>query len=257
MVYLSRMVRRIRACRRFTLFLAIAATGAVTLAVHAWAGPRTTLVELYTSQGCSSCPPADEFLGELVKQPDVIPLSFHVDYWDYIGWKDPFAKPQFTRRQRDYSGQFKRGYVYTPQVIVQGAYDATGSDRSVVENAIVEAKHFENVDVSIERIKDGGMVIAIGERKGSSAGVWLAFFDGVHVTRVKRGENRGRTVKSYNVVRSLDRIGEWQGDAMSIPVGKSQMNREAKGRDGCVVFLQSDSKGPVMGVAALNFAPSN
>ena len=257
MVYLSRMVPRIRACRRVTLFLAIAAAGAVTLAVHAWAGSRVTLVELYTSQGCSSCPAADEFLGELAKRPDIIPLSFHVDYWDYIGWKDPFAKPQFTKRQRSYSGQFKRGYVYTPQMIVQGAFDATGSDRSVVENAILEAKHFENVDISIERVKDGGMVIAIGNRKGSSAGVWLAFFDGVHVTKVKRGENRGRTVKNYNVVRSLDRIGDWQGDAISIPVSKEQMSREGKGRDGCAVFLQADEKGPILGVAELNLTPRN
>jgi hypothetical protein len=258
MVYLSRMVLPFRALRNITFATLAAAVGALAVAGSGLcAGSKTTLVELYTSQGCSSCPAADKFLGELAKRPDIVPLSFHVDYWDYIGWKDPFAQPAFSKRQRASSKKFKRGYVFTPQMIVQGSFDATGSDRAQVEEAILKAKHATNVDVAIEKIKDGGMVIAVGSGQGGAAGVWLVFFDGVHVTKVKRGENRGRVVRNYNVVRSLDRVGDWRGDALSIPVSKEQVSRKARGRDGGAVFLQSDANGPILGVAAFGLGKPN
>src|SRR5690606_23996855 len=106
----------------------------------AQAADRPVVVELFTSQGCSSCPPADRFLGELAARPGVIALGLHVDYWDYIGWKDPYARRAHTERQRDYSRTLNQRYVYTPQMVINGAFQAIGSDRAAVDGLIEEAR---------------------------------------------------------------------------------------------------------------------
>jgi hypothetical protein len=218
----------------------------------ALAGSGLTVVELYTSQGCSSCPPADEFLGELAKQPGILPLSFHVDYWDYIGWKDPFAKREFTKRQRAYSGTFRRGYVYTPQMIVHGIFDATGSDRRKVNSAIEKVRNAHRVDIALRRGPSGELIVTIGPGNPRDAvGVWMALYDAVHTTKVKRGENRGRIVKNYNVVRDFSQIGKWDGSATEISVPARRLERDGGKRDGGAVFLQGLDKGPILGAAAI------
>ena len=213
-------------------------------------GTPLTVVELFTSQGCSSCPPADAFLGELAKRDDLLALSVHVDYWDYIGWKDPFASPLNTQRQRDYARKLRLRYVYTPQMVIQGAFQATGSDRAKVLASIEKAAKAKRVPVTIER-KQGKIHVAIpGAPTTDEAAVWLVLFDGQHETAIRRGENGGRTLSYYNVVRKMIRIGTWSGREMKIPTGIT--GEMAAGRDGCGVIVQSLKTGRILGAAKID-----
>jgi len=208
-----------------------------------------TVVELFTSQGCSSCPPADAFLGDLAKRDDLLTLSIHVDYWDYIGWKDPFASPENTKRQRRYAQTLGMRYVYTPQMVVQGASHVTGSDRAKVAALIKKAARMPRVPISISRDKNNINIKVSGGATGEKATVWLAVFDKKHDTPVKRGENGGRTLSHYNVVRNMSRIGTWTGRAITIPTDVADM--KSRGRDGCAVILQSLSTGRILGAAKI------
>ncbi len=237
----------------FTAF-ALAAAVAVSVQTVAAAaekpqGTPLTVVELYTSQGCSSCPPADAFLGELAKRDDLLALSIHVDYWDYIGWKDRFASPANTKRQRAYASKLGMRYVYTPQMIVQGAHHTTGSDRAKILAMIAKAQKSNRVAVKISRAEGGIRVTVPGADTTDEAAVWLAVFDTKHDTVIKRGENGGRTLSYYNVVRGMKRIGTWSGQPLDIPTGNADMSTE--GRDGCAVILQSVSTGRILGAAKL------
>lgn len=212
-------------------------------------GTPLTVVELYTSQGCSSCPPADAFLGELAKRNDLLALSIHVDYWDYIGWKDPFASPANTKRQRAYASKLGMRYVYTPQMIVQGGAHSTGSDRDKILAMIAKARKSKRVAVNISHARDGIRVTVPGAHTTEEAAVWLAVFDNKHQTRIKRGENGGRTLSYHNVVRGMIRIGTWKGRPLDIPTGNADMSTD--GRDGCAVILQSVATGRILGAAKL------
>jgi hypothetical protein len=208
------------------------------------------VVELYTSQGCSSCPPADQYLTELAMRPDVLALSLHVDYWDYIGWKDPFGSPMNTERQRDYASTLGLRYVFTPQIIVDGRDSVVGSDHMAVESAIAAARAQEKpVRISF-RPDDGGVaVIAAGTAPDQGATVWLAIYDKEHLTEVKRGENTGRSIRNTNVVRSFERLGTWMGEALEIPLNLG--NAAARGRSGCAVIVQEARSGRVIGAAVM------
>lgn len=209
-----------------------------------------TVVELFTSQGCSSCPPADAFLGELAKRDDLLALSVHVDYWDYIGWKDPFASPLNTKRQRQYARTLGMGYVYTPQMVIQGADHATGSDRAKILAKIAKAAKSKRVPVTISRA-DGQLSVKVpGAPTTDKAAVWLALFDRRHETVIKRGENAGRTLRYHNVVRKLVRVGTWEGQPLDIPTEIADMG--AEGRGGCAVILQSLKTGRILGAAKLD-----
>jgi len=208
-----------------------------------------TVVELFTSQGCSSCPPADAFLGDLVKRSDVLGLSIHVDYWVYIGWKDPFASPENTKRQRRYARTLGMRYVYTPQMVVQGASHVTGSERAKVAALIEKAAKLPRVAISISRDKNNININIAKGAIGEKATVWLAVFDNKHDTPIKRGENGGRTLSYYNVVRGMTRIGTWTGRAITIPTDVADM--KAQGQDGCAVILQSLSTGRILGAAKI------
>ena len=163
-----------------------------------------TVVELYTSQGCSSCPPADRLLGRLAKQSGILALSFHVDYWDYIGWKDPYGSPSNSRRQRDYKRTFNRFYVYTPQMVVGGMFEVTGFDAAAVLAGIKQASLAPNVPIDLSRDGAGDLRILISASPNPiRTAVWLALFDMENKTRVRRGENSGRTIVNYNVVRDF------------------------------------------------------
>jgi len=212
-------------------------------------GTPLTVVELYTSQGCSSCPPADAFLGELAKRDDLLALSIHVDYWDYIGWKDRFASPENTKRQRAYASKLGMRYVYTPQMIVQGAAHSTGSDRGKILALIDKERNSKRVAVKISRAGDGIRVTIAGAGIKEEAIVWLAVFDNRHDTVIRRGENGGRTLSYYNVVRGMKRIGTWNGRPLDIPTGNADMSTD--GRDGCAVILQSVTTGRILGAAKL------
>jgi hypothetical protein len=212
-------------------------------------GASVVVVELFTSQGCSSCPPADALLGELARRPDIVALAFHVDYWDYIGWKDPFASPVATQRQRAYAGALRVRMVYTPQMVVDGRIDAVGSDRRVVETAIATAAGAPKLAVVVEGDGRGGhravIPAAEGVYDGGQAVVWLAVLDTEAETGVMRGENSGRTLKEFNIVREWRRIGSWDGNAVTIPL---EMVAGAD-RDACAVVVQSGPVGPILGAA--------
>ncbi len=209
------------------------------------------LVELFTSQGCASCRSADAFMDELARRDDLIALSLHVNYWDYIGWKDPFASEAITARQRGYSRRLARGRVFTPQIVVDGVADAMASDPRAVERAIAAARSENRLKIDIEARfdADGGMTVRIPEAAfDGDADVWLARFDREQTTPVARGENAGRTLRSVNVVRALTHIGMWSGKALEIRLPKSVLMAGEGGRDGCVIIVQAADFGPVLGV---------
>ncbi|NQU60135.1 MAG: DUF1223 domain-containing protein [Rhodospirillales bacterium] len=208
-----------------------------------------TVVELFTSQGCSSCPPADAYLGELLKRDDVLGLSEHVDYWDYIGWKDVFASPKNTERQRRYARTLGMRYVYTPQMVIQGASHVTGSERSKVSALIDKARKMPRVPVTISRQAGKVNIKISASHISENAAVWLAVFDNRHDIPIKRGENGGRTLSYYNVVRSMSQIGTWTGREVTIPTDVADM--AARGRDGCAVILQSLKTGRILGAAKI------
>lgn len=211
------------------------------------------VVELFTSQGCSSCPPADALLGELAGQPGVIALSLHIDYWDYIGWKDPFANPTLTARQRAYAQRLGLRYVYTPQMVVDGRIDVAGLRRGQVVAAVEKAaKKRKAVEVRFDRADGGKIVVAAGHAPEDGAAVWLAIYDSKHETDIARGENGGRKLKNYQVVRELVQIGSWHGEKLEIPFDMAAA--AAQGRDGCAIIVQQGLTGPILGAANIALA---
>jgi hypothetical protein len=189
---------------------------AALIPAAASAADRPVVVELFTSQGCSSCPPANAYLNELTKdRRDVLPLAFHVTYWDRLGWKDPFSLEAATDRQDRYGHRFGDG-SYTPEIVIDGASSHVGSDRAEVGPAIEQAKHKNETAAAISVAKDsGGLVIEVGGGKGRGR-VLLIGFDHDHRTAIHRGENNGRTLQESNVVRSIRVIGDWQGAALHL-----------------------------------------
>ena len=189
---------------------------AAILPAAAVAGDRPVVVELFTSQGCSSCPPANAYLNEMAKgRRDVLPLAFHVTYWDRLGWKDPFSLDAATDRQDRYGHRFGDG-SYTPEIVVDGASSHVGSHREDVGSAIEAAKRASKTAAAINVSKDGGnLVIEVGSGSGSGK-LLLIGFDRDHQTAIRRGENGGRTLEEANVVRSIRPVGDWQGAALRL-----------------------------------------
>ena len=218
---------------------------------------RPIVIELFTSQGCSSCPPADAFLGELAKRPNVVALGFHVDYWDYIGWKDPYASKLATQRQRLYAQAFDLSYVYTPQMVVNGEEQAVGSERGNVESALAKATARPPVgpSLSLALDRDGALAVHVGAGKEETATVWLACFDREHTTRVSRGENAGSTLTNYRVVRHFEAIGNWKGPALDLKVPAPEMAEYVERPDrGVAVLVQRGEVGPILAAAILSGA---
>jgi hypothetical protein len=211
------------------------------LASAAFAEEPPTVVELFTSQGCSSCPPADAFLTDLAHQRhDVLPLAFHVTYWDSLGWKDPYSLDAATVRQRAYARQLGDDGVYTPQMVVDGTTGFVGSDRARGLQVIAAAAH-NFVPVSVAR--DGQtLLVKVGSGTGQ-ARVLLVGFDPAHQTPVGRGENSGRTLLESNIVRSLTPIGAWSGSAI-------ELRQPPPAGEGFAVLLQAED-GRIIGAARL------
>lgn len=218
---------------------------------------RPVVVELFTSQACNSCPPADAFLGELARRPDVLALSFHIDYWDYIGWKDPFAERAYAERQRSYADALHQRFIYTPQIVVNGMAQGVGSDRTTI-NALVEAaRRAKNTGPTLAVLGDGtARTLRLGKATlPGPTSIWLAAFDRVHETEVGAGENGGQKLTNYNVVRVFTRIGAWNGNVAELPLDLAGVPASC---DGAAILVQVDETGPIL--AALRFAlpkPSN
>ena len=228
---------------------------ALTLMLSPVAGNSGPLVELFTSQGCYSCPPADELLGELIEeQPDLVALEFHVDYWDDLHygaagvWKDPFSDAEYTLRQRRYNATDltgKRG-VYTPQMIVNGRAAQVGSSERAVRRALKSSDPEIDLSASIEADQ---LSIDINGVRDRGSILWLAVFDQLQVTEVTHGENHGKTMVNHHVVRELLPLGQWQGDKISHTVQLAALSREvtATGNTSCAVFLQDQTLGSIRG----------
>lgn len=192
-------------------------------ATRAEPATRPIVVELFTSQGCSSCPPADALLRDLSRQrADVLALAFHVTYWDRLGWPDPFALPAATERQRGYAGISHAGTIYTPQMVVDGTRDVVGSDQRGVQAALAAARPVAAAHLAVREDPAGVTItVAAGIGKGR---IMLIGYDPEHRTQVARGENAGRALVEANIVRAVDMAGAWTGDAMILtrprPAGK-------------------------------------
>ena len=235
--------------RMMKTIIQTAALAAVLVSGPALAGSNKAVVELYTSQGCSSCPPADALLGELAARDDVIALSFHVDYWNYLGWKDPFSSAAYTDRQRNYRAAFGLRYVYTPQIISGGTQQSVGSHRGKVLRGIEKARTAQQVKVDIGHPDKKTALVTIGAGKASAgkATVWLFAYDSEHSTDIRRGENSGVKLVNTNVVRAMRRIGEWNGRKLQISVPIAMMGLEKQ--DGCAIVVQSERGGTIYGAA--------
>jgi len=196
---------------------------ACIFAAPAWAAQqRPVVLELFTSEGCSSCPPADALLSELAKaRADVLPLAFHVTYWDRLGWPDPYALEAATRRQEHYAGTLGLESIYTPQMVVDGVRDVVGSDRSGVLAAVHQQQAAAQSAISLTVARDAsGVTVAVGAGAPPmapvAATVLLAGYDSSHLTAVRHGENAGRLLAESNIVRGLSRAGDWHGSAVSL-----------------------------------------
>jgi hypothetical protein len=183
------------------------------------AGERPILVELFTSEGCSSCPPADALLAELAGRPEVLALSFHVDYWDRLGWKDPFSSALSTDRQQRYAALLGLATVYTPQIVVDGKWQAVGSNRASVERALASARDSRTEVPMLLALDHGRARIKLGAGNAELSGaVFLVGFDRRHVTAVRAGENDGRALAHVDVVRGLEEVAQFDGRAREIEV---------------------------------------
>lgn len=213
---------------------------------------RPVVVELFTSQGCSSCPPAEAYLAELADRDDVIALEYHVDYWDYIGWKDPFAQPRFTERQRTYVGRLGARYVYTPKMVIDGAAHEVGSRRERIERKIArhrDAPRDGAPRIEVDRLADGRVEFrVVGSRSDSAYDVYMVIFDRSHTTEVQSGENAGMTLINRNVVRSLEKLGEWRGGAFVRTVPLDELEGDA----GCAVLVQAAGGGEIAAARRLD-----
>ncbi|MDB5569010.1 MAG: hypothetical protein JWN93_193 [Hyphomicrobiales bacterium] len=213
------------------------------------------VIELFTSQGCSSCPPADKLISQLARQPNVFALSMPVDYWDYIGWKDTLALPAHTRRQRHYAAARGDGNVYTPQAVINGVGHAVGSDPAAIKAMTEECYgKFGALSVPIKAAVIGETlrvdVPAAAPGGPDAASVWVARVSSRQVVTIGRGENSGRTLEYANVSRGSQRVGEWKGEAQSFEIPADVFR--GPDSDGWMVFLQrvgGGKPGPILAAA--------
>jgi hypothetical protein len=223
----------------------VACALSVGFGATAGAENRPVVLELFTSEGCSSCPPAEVIVNELALRPDVLPLSFHVDYWDGLGWHDRFSLASATQRQRGYARTLRRSSVYTPQVVIDGSRDIVGSRRGAVMEAVSERRDGVATSVSVS---GGTIQIHVGARShAASADVLLVGYLREATTSIGRGENSGRTLKESNIVLSLNELGQWNGKSCEFQIG---MDRLPENVTDIAVLVQSAGQGAILGAAA-------
>ncbi|CCD92677.1 conserved exported hypothetical protein [Bradyrhizobium sp. ORS 375] len=237
------MIASLALLRRATSFAVLLASFAPWAPSAAAASDRPVVIELFTSQGCSSCPPANAYLNEMVRQRrDVLPLAFHVTYWDRLGWKDPFSLPAATDRQARYGSRFGDG-SYTPEIVVDGLTSHVGSNRAEVGPAIDRAKGARITAAAIKLARNGDkLTVEVGGGEGRGR-VLLVGFDHQHETSIRRGENGGRTLEELNVVRSVRALGDWSGTAL-------RLNEPVPEGEDVAVLLEAPD-GRIVGAARL------
>ena len=216
------------------------------------ATPRPAVLELFTSEGCNSCPPAEAYVGELARRSDVLPLAFHVDYWDDLGWRDRFGLAQSVERQRDYARTLHLTTVYTPQVVIDGRNDYLGSDRSAIATALKASR--AGVPVAL-MIRDGEVQVKLDPRSERlpASDVLLVTYLRKAVSAIGRGENAGRTLDEYNIVRSFQPLGRWDGAAKEFHIKLNSLPQDATD---VAILVQSPGQGPIIGAATHSISAS-
>lgn len=215
------------------------------------------VLELFTSQGCSSCPPADRLLGQFARRRDVIAMSLPVGYWDYLGWKDTLAQPAHFDRQLHYA-EGSGAQIYTPQLVVNGMVGVVGSDREKIESAIANSlRMIDGSQVSVDLDASGNdLIVRVGaaptQAQHRSGALWAAWLSQRIVVDVKGGENQGKRLIYHNVVRELNEIASWEGEAGSLRLPGGFARKQ--GYDLCVVLVQAGDGGPILGAAKLAVA---
>jgi len=205
-----------------------AALAGTALTTQAFACEPRAVIELFTSQGCSSCPPADRLMGELARDPSLVTMSLAVDYWDYLGWKDTLAIHGHANRERAYANARGDGQVYTPQAVINGVVHVLGSDKAAIEAAIATTRS-DTAPLTLPvvmTVEDGKVTVnvpaATGEQR--SGEVWLCPITGKAEVTIRRGENSGRTLNYYNVVRRWVKLGDWKGEAQTFTLPLAQLS---------------------------------
>jgi len=245
--------------RHIAFAAALAGTALTTQAV---AGEPRAVIELFTSQGCSSCPPADRLMGELAKDPSLVTMSLPVDYWDYLGWKDTLALHGHSNRERAYANTRGDRDVYTPQVVVNGIVHVLGSDKAAIENAIAQTRRDAApliLPVTMS-VADGTVTVNVpaATDSHSSGEVWLCPITGKAQVAIGRGENSGHTLNYYNVVRRWVKLGDWNGQAQTFTLPLAQVpdaDFSLKDVDHLAVVVQSGAvskPGLMLGAATAN-----
>ena len=218
--------------------------------------PIRAVLELFTSQGCSSCPPADSVLKDLSGTPGVVALSFPVDYWDYLGWKDTFASPRNTERQRAYAKARGDGAIYTPQIVVNGTIHVNGAHKSEIEQAIDLTSNntaLQRVPIRFWQEANTLNIAAGGAEPGREIGeatVWLGLVQPTGTVTIPQGENAGKTLTYTNIVRELTPIGLWKGQPLLIQIPRAAVMQAMTQKS--VVLIQEGKAGPIIGAAWAN-----
>ena len=215
---------------------------------------RPVVVELYTSQSCSSCPPADAFLARLAQRPDVLALSLPVTYWDMLGWKDTLATNANTARQKAYASAMGRGGVYTPQMIVDGTDDIVGSRVKQVDAAI-KAHEADDAAIPVALTLEPGeihLVLGDGVKSRGDATIWLLRIRGGATVKIGGGENSGHTVTYRNVVREVKAVGIWKGQRVTLDLPRAAMGGSGSAPgDGFAVLVQDGTYGRIIGASRI------
>ncbi|SKA03191.1 hypothetical protein SAMN02745126_03233 [Enhydrobacter aerosaccus] len=225
------------------------------VAREAAAGPWA--VELFTSQGCSSCPPADRLLGMLARRADIVALSYHVDYWDYIGWKDKFASSTTTLRQRAYARNLKQRYVYTPEMVVDGIVHRPAVTSASVEDMLDQARSRcpRRATPELTHAVNAPLVIRLApfDLGHEPADIALAVYDRRVATKIGAGENDGRTLENFNIVRHFEVVSRWDGSSAQWTVPADRFGPE----QGVAVLVQRANQGQIIGCNKLEPIATN
>jgi hypothetical protein len=230
------------------------ASALLSVCAVAHADPRPAVVELFTSEGCNSCPPAEAYVGELAGRNDVLALAFHVDYWDDLGWRDRFGLSQSVERQRAYARSLRLSSVYTPEIVIDGRADYVGSNRVGIGNALKERREGVPVTLSVGNgeadVRLGPDAKGLGEsalgENGSGRDVVLVAYLRKAVSAIGRGENAGRTLDEYNIVRAVVRLGRWNGGVQEFHAKLASLPQDSTD---VAVLVQSPGQGAVVGAA--------
>lgn len=221
-----------------------------------------SVVELFTSQGCSSCPAADKILSGYAVSDDVLALSFHVDYWNYLGWKDTFSKAKFTERQKLYAVSFNRRGIYTPQVVVNGRDHVVGSRKGDIESLMNSYRASgKGLSIPISAVRSSDKVRITAEKFGGTLGtgpgeatLWIVYFDKKKSVKILRGENRGRTITYHNVVSEMSMLGMMKDGTLDVTLPLNEMKRQ--GAEACAIILQASTKnktpGAILGATVID-----